>query len=148
SGLYLEKGRDFTYFDIDNNSNVAIVGADFVKGLFNDNDAVDATVIVLGVKVNVIGILETNGYTYINNQDLRVLIHIEVARSIYTELNITYNISVKVDNKEMLDGAQSEAIITFRNIRGLSPVEENNFGIARSDDLINQIFSITGYLNL
>src|SRR5690606_7543096 len=148
SGLNLEKGRDFTYFDIENNSNVAILGADFAKGLFKDTDAIDKTISVRGVKFNVIGILETKGSTFGNNQDLRVLIPIEVARSIYTEPNINYNISVKVDNKEMLDGAQSEAIITFRNIRGLSPVEENNFGIGRSDDLINQIFSITGYLNL
>jgi len=76
------------------------------------------------------------------------LIPLQYARSIYTMPNINYNISVRVDNKEMLEGAEQEAIITFRNIRGLSPVEENNFGMGRSDDLINQIFQITGYLNL
>ncbi len=47
-----------------------------------------------------------------------------------------------------MEGAQSEAIITFRNIRKLSPLEENNFGIGKSDDLINRIFSITSYLNI
>ena len=30
--------------------------------------------------------------------------------------------------------------------RGLNPIEENNFGIERSDDLINRIGSITQYL--
>ena len=46
----------------------------------------------------------------------------------------------------MLQGAQDNAIMTFRNVRGLSPVEDNNFGIERSDDLINRIGRITGFL--
>jgi putative ABC transport system permease protein len=45
-----------------------------------------------------------------------------------------------------MEAAQDEAIITFRNIRGLNPIEENNFGIERSDDLINRIAMISGYL--
>ncbi|HAT66101.1 MAG TPA: ABC transporter permease, partial [Flavobacteriaceae bacterium] len=35
---------------------------------------------------------------------------------------------------------------SFRNIRRLNPVEKNNFGIERSDDLINRIAEITGVL--
>jgi putative ABC transport system permease protein len=71
-----------------------------------------------------------------------------VARGIFTQPNINYNLSVKVDDKQMMEAAQDEAIITFRNIRGLSPMEENNFGIERSDDLINRIAMITGYLEV
>lgn len=148
SGLSLEEGREFTYFDIQNNNNVAIVGADFADGLFKDTNPIDKTISIRGVKFTVIGILESKGSTFGNNQDLRVLIPIEIARSIFTQPHINYSISVKVGNKEMLEGAQSEAIITFRNIRGLSPVKENNFGMEKSDDLLNQIFSITGYLNM
>ena len=48
----------------------------------------------------------------------------------------------------MFEGALDEAIITFRNLRKLAPVEENNFGISRSDDLLNQIAEISGYLSL
>ena len=65
----------------------------------------------------------------------------------FTQPQINYNVSVKVDDKELLGGAQDEAILTFRNIRKLNPIEENNFGLERSDDLINRIFSITSYLN-
>lgn len=148
SGLELEEGRDFNYFDIENNNNVCILGSAFAGGIFKDEDPLGKTVSIRGVKFTVIGILEEKGSTFGNNQDLRVLIPLQYARSIYTMPNINYNISVRVDNKEMLEGAEQEAIITFRNIRGLSPVEENNFGMGRSDDLINQIFQITGYLNL
>lgn len=148
SGLNIEKGRDFSIFDIENNNNVAIVGADITNGLLEGRDPLDKVISVRGVKFRIIGTLESKGSTFGNNQDLRVLIPIQVARSIFTQPEINYNISVRVDNKEMLEGAQDEAIMTFRNIRGLSPVEENNFGLAKSDDLINRIFSITQYLNL
>jgi|SRR5680860_519817 len=148
SGLNLEEGREFNYFDIQNNNNVAILGADFADGLFKNTSPINKTISVRGVKFTVIGILESKGSTFGNNQDLRVLIPIELARSIFTQPDINYNISVRVGDKEMMEGAQSEAIITFRNIRRLNPVEENNFGIEKSDDLINRIFTITGYLNL
>jgi putative ABC transport system permease protein len=148
SGLDLEEGREFNYFDIQNNNNVAVLGADFADGLFKNTSPIGKTISVRGVKFTVVGILESKGSTFGNNQDLRVLIPIELARSIFTQPNINYNISVRVGDKEMMEGAQSEAIITFRNIRRLNPVEENNFGIEKSDDLINRIFQITGYLNL
>ncbi|MGB7843263.1 MAG: ABC transporter permease [Salinimicrobium sp.] len=148
SGLEVEEGRDLNIFDIENNNHVAILGSDFKEGLFKGLNPVGKTIAVRGAKFRVIGILESKGSTFGNNQDLRVLVPVQIARSIFTAPNINYNISVKVDDKEILPGAQDEAIITFRNIRGLNPVEENNFGIAKSDDLINRIFSITQYLNI
>ena len=148
SGLKVEEGRDLNIFDVENNNHVAILGADFKDGLFKGMNPIGKTISVRGAKFRVVGVLEKKGSTFGNNQDLRVLIPIQIARSIYTAPNINYNISVRVEDKELLDGAQDEAILTFRNVRGLSPVEENNFGIARSDDLLNRIFSITQYLNI
>ncbi len=146
TGTEVDQGRNFTYFDIQNNSKVCLLGADFKKNLFENEDPIGKTVSVRGVKFKVLGVLESKGSTFGNNQDLKVLIPIQVARGIFTQPNINYNVSVRVDDKEVMEGAQDEAIITFRNIRGLNPVEENNFGIERSDDLINRIASITGVL--
>lgn len=148
SGLAVEDGREFTYFDIKNNSNVAVLGSDFKDGLFKNTNPIGKTISVRGAKFKVIGILESKGSTFGNRQDLRILIPIQTARSLFSAPNINYQISVKVVDKEMLEGAQDEAVTVFRNVRGLSPVEENNFGIERSDDLLNEIYSITGYLNL
>ena len=148
SGLSVEEGRDFSIFDIENNNNVAIIGADVKNGILEGMNPLDKIISIRGVKFRVIGVLESKGSTFGNNQDLRVLIPLQVARSMYTNSNINYNVSVRVEDQEMLEGAQDEAIITFRNVRGLNPVEENNFGIAKSDDLLNRIFSITQYLNI
>ncbi len=146
TGSEIDKGRNFTIFDIQNNNKVCLIGADFEKNLFKNEDPINKIISIRGVKFKIIGILESKGSTFGNNQDLKVLIPVQVARGIYTQPNINYNISIKVDDKQKLEAAQDEAIITFRNIRGLNPIEENNFGIERSEDLINRIASITGYL--
>ncbi|SHG21644.1 putative ABC transport system permease protein [Salegentibacter echinorum] len=149
SGSKVEIGREFNVFDIQNNNNVVVLGSDFAKeeGLFQNTNPLDKIISIRGAKFKVIGILESKGSTFGNNQDLRVLMPIQLARSIFTQPKINYNLSVKVDDKALLEGAQDEAILTFRNIRKLNPIEENNFGLERSDDLINRIFSITSYLN-
>ncbi|MBT8304954.1 MAG: ABC transporter permease [Bacteroidia bacterium] len=146
SGLKIEDGRELNYFDVTNNNNVCVIGADIRKALFPDDRSVGKIISVRGVKFKVIGELETKGATFGNNQDLRIIVPIQNARSIFTNPRINYALSIMVDKEDMLEGAQEDAIVTFRNIRGLTPVEENNFGLERSDDLINRIGSITGVL--
>ncbi len=148
TGTEIDRGRNFTIFDIENNNKVCLIGSDFLKNLFENEDPINKTISIRGVKFKIIGLLESKGSTFGNNQDLKVLIPVQVARGIYTQPNINYNISVKVDDKQLMEAAQDEAIITFRNIRRLNPVEANNFGIERSDDLINRIASITQYLEI
>ncbi len=138
SGLEVENGRVLNVFDIQNSNAVCVIGSDLQKALFPVENPIDKTISIRGSKFKVIGVLKEKGSTFGNNQDLRVIMPIQKARSIYTNANINYALSVKVDKKDMLEGAQEDAIITFRNVRGLNPVEKNNFGIERSDDLLNR----------
>ncbi|WP_121665455.1 ABC transporter permease [Mesonia aquimarina] len=147
SGLEVEQGRNFSVFDIENNSSVCVIGADFKKALFQGLNPINKIISIRGAKFKVIGVLESQGSTFQNNEDLRVLIPIQKARSLFTQAYTNYNISVKVGDKNYMESAQDEAIITFRNIRKLEPKEDNNFGIRRSDSLLSQIASLMGYLD-
>lgn len=146
SGLVVDEGRELNYFDIENNNRVCVIGSDLKKAFFENDNPIDKTISVRGAKFKVVGVLESKGSTFGNNQDLRMIIPIQVARSIFTSPNINYAISVMVDKKDMLEGALDDATATFRNVRGLTPVEDNNFGIERSDDLLNRIASMTDVL--
>lgn len=148
SGLETTKGRNFTGFDISNNTYACILGSDFEKDLFKNTNPIDKVISIRGAKFKVIGVLKEKGSTFGNSQDLRVLIPIQIARSLFNQPNIDYSISVMVDKKELLDQAIDHATGTMRRIRKLSPVKESNFGISRSDDLINKILSITQYLGI
>lgn len=146
SGLETTSGRSFNQFDIDNNTYSCVVGSDFEKGLLKDVNPIDKIISIRGARFKVIGVLKEKGSTFGNSQDLRVLIPIQVARSLFTAPNINYTISVMVSKKELLDEAVDNATSTMRRVRKLSPVRDNNFGIGRSDDLINRILGITQYL--
>ena len=148
SGLETNLGRNFNGFDIDNNTYMCVVGSDFEKGLLKDVNPINKIISIRGAKFKVIGVLKEKGSTFGNSQDLRVLIPIQVARSLFTAPNINYSLSVMVNKKELLEQAIDNATSTMRRVRKLSPVKDNNFGVVRSDDLINRILSITQYLGL
>lgn len=148
SGLETSSGRNFTGFDIQNNAYVCIVGSDFSKGILKDINPINKVISIRGAKFKVIGILKEKGSTFGNSQDLRVLIPIQVARSLFTAPNINYTMSVMVSKKELLNQAIDNGTSTMRRVRKLSPIKDNNFAIVRSDDLINRILSITQYLGI
>ena len=149
NGFEVTQGRNFNGFDISNNTYTCIVGSDFAtKGLLKDVNPIDKIISIRGAKFKVIGVLKEKGSTFGNNQDLRVLIPIQVARSLFSAPSINYTISTMVDKKEFFEAAVDNATVTMRQIRKLNPVEENNFGISRSDDLVNRIAEMTGVLSI
>ena len=148
SGLETQMGRNFTGFDIENNNYVCVVGSDFTKGLLKNVNPIGKTISIRGAKFKVIGVLKEKGSTFGNSQDLRVLVPIQVARSLFTAPSINYEMSVMVEKNGLLSEATDNAIITMRRVRKLNPVEDNNFGVIRSDDLINKIMEITGTLDI
>ena len=148
SGLETSSGRNFTSFDIQNNTYSCIVGSDFEKGLLKDVNPIDKIISIRGAKFKVIGVLKEKGSTFGNSQDLRVLIPIQVARSLFTAPNINYTLSIMAAKKDLLDEAIDNANNTMRRVRKLNPVQDNNFAVVRSDDLINRILSITQYLGI
>lgn len=148
SGLETTLGRNFTIFDIQNNTYSCIVGSDFEKGILKDINPIDKIISIRGAKFKVIGVLKSKGSTFGRSQDLRVFIPIQVARSLFSAPNINYTISTMVFKNQMLNQAIDNATITMRKVRKLVPTKDENFAISRSDDLINKITDITGYLTI
>jgi len=148
SGLETQLGRNFTGFDIQNNNYVCLVGSDFLKGLLKDINPIDKIISIRGAKFKVIGVLKEKGSTFGNAQDLRVMIPTQIARSIFTSPNINYDLKVMINKKELLDAAVDDAIITMRRVRKLNPIEENNFGVTRSDELLQMVMSQTAALGI
>jgi putative ABC transport system permease protein len=147
-GLEVVKGRNFNSFDITNNNYVCVLGSDFEKGLFDGMNPIDEIISIRGAKFKVIGVLKEKGSTFGNSQDLRVLIPNQVARSLFSAPNINYDLNVKVINESLLNQAIDEAFITMRQVRKLSPVEKENFGIERSDDLRRTLLDQVSFLGI
>ncbi|MEY2738523.1 MAG: hypothetical protein RL259_432 [Bacteroidota bacterium] len=147
-GLEVVKGRNMNSFDVANNNYVCILGSDFEKGLFANLNPIDKIISIRGAKFKVIGVLKEKGSTFGNSQDLRVLIPTQVARSLFSAPNINYDLDVMVNNEALLNEAVDDAMITMRRVRKLSPVEKDNFGIERSDDLRRTLMEEVAFLSV
>jgi len=141
SGLETTNGRNFNNFDISNNNYVCVIGSDFEKGIFKDINPVGQTLSIRGARFKVIGVLKAKGSTFGNRQDLNLIIPIQLARSLFTAPNIDYSIKVTITNQDFLNAAVDEAILAMRRVRKLSPVSTDNFGIERSDELLESLQS-------
>ncbi len=147
-GLEVVKGRNMNSFDVANNNYVCILGSDFEKGLFANLNPIDKVISIRGAKFKVIGVLKEKGSTFGNSQDLRVLIPTQVARSLFSAPNINYDLDVMVNNEALLNEAVDDAMITMRRVRKLNPVEKDNFGIERSDDLRRTLMEEVAFLSV
>jgi putative ABC transport system permease protein len=147
-GLEVIKGRNMNSFDVANNNYVCVLGSDFEKGLFANMNPIDKIISIRGAKFRVIGVLKEKGSTFGNSQDLRVLIPTQVARSLFSAPNINYDLDVMVNNEALLNEAVDDSKMTMRRVRKLSPVEKDNFGIERSDDLRNTLLDQVAFLSI
>ncbi|WP_396209235.1 ABC transporter permease [Flavobacterium sp.] len=147
-GLEVVKGRNMNSFDVANNNYVCVLGSDFEKGLFANMNPIDKIISIRGAKFRVIGVLKEKGSTFGNSQDLRVLIPTQVSRSLFSAPNINYDLDVMVNNEAVLNEAVDDAKMTMRRVRKLSPVEKDNFGIERSDDLRRTLLDQVAFLSV
>ena len=148
SGLEIEEGRDFSDFDIQNNSKVCVIGPDFKKTLFKDINPIGKTISIRGYKFKVIGVLKEQSSSFGNYENFQVFIPLNIARAAFPVDNPNFQLKISAQSKDQLDGLVDDATIVMRNLRQLAPLQENNFGIERSDDLLQRIGNITGTLTI
>lgn len=139
SGVELASGRNLSPFDVQNNNNVCLIGSDLAKSLFANSNPLSQTISVRGMRLTVIGVMEAKGGSFFGNKDYNLLVPINLARGIYTNANINYDISVYISGNQMLEEGMDQAIYTMRNIRNRTPRDPNNFGIRKSDEFLRML---------
>ncbi len=132
--LELKKGKPFTVKDIQNNRHVALIGSDLVKELFDNRQALNSEIIIKGNRFKIIGILQNKQATFGGSENNKILIPVNLARSIF-QSGGNFSVDVSVTDKNHYEQLVAQAIAMMRNIRKLKPSEANNFGINRSDKL-------------
>lgn len=138
SGYELQSGRNITTRDIENNVQVALIGKEIATTLFTSKEnPLEQTISIRGGKYRVIGILKPRGTSMGFGGDKIGVLPLENVRQHFSMPNMSFKISVLSKNQQALDIAVSEATGLLRQIRDVGPGEENNFEIAKSDNLAN-----------
>lgn len=146
-GLNFHDGRNFSKFEIQQGSNVAVLGWKLAKNLYGDNpNPVGTEVNFRGNQFKVIGLLEEKGEFSENNYDNMMIIPIIVANQLAGGEQLRYRINVGISDMNQLDYAMGEATGLMRKIRGDDVGQVNSFEIEKSESLAQEMESITNGL--
>jgi ABC-type antimicrobial peptide transport system permease subunit len=139
----LKDGRLYTEVDDTHRRDVAVLGADVVKRLFQNEDPIGKSIIVDGHTLEVIGTLderkEVLGGT---RNDSIVFVPYFTFKKYYPDAKENYITAMAYPGK--LDQAKDEVTSLLRRRRNVKWSEPNNFGITSADSIIEQFRSIMG----
>ncbi len=149
AGYEIESGRNLTFQESFDGNNVALVGAALVKKLFaNDVDPVGKSISVGSGKYQVVGVLKDKGSGFGSSSDQIVLIPFTNVRQYFPRPNMNFRISVMPESPQLLDAAIGQAEAVFRNIRGLNIIDDSDFVVEKSDNLVKVLLDNIKYVTL
>lgn len=150
NNLNLSKGRDFSSFEQEQGTNVAVIGDEVASTLFKKKNAIGEYVTFLGRRFKVIGQMEKAGSSMGGSSDRRIIIPLETGRQIPRTGNSELNFDIKtaIFRADELNYVMGEATGTMRNIRQDPLGQEDSFEIRRSDSLVQRLDEISGYLKV
>jgi putative ABC transport system permease protein len=144
----VEFGRDLKESDIQNSTDVCILGKAVVDKIFPNFNPVGQTVRVDGRPLRVIGLMEKQPEMFGESNDNYVLIPITTWQNMYGKYSRSVNIMVTAYNTEEYDDVIESAIGHFRKIRKVKPGEENDFSIFSNESMITTVNDITGPIKI
>ncbi|MFC2119478.1 ABC transporter permease [Bacteroidota bacterium] len=144
----VEYGRDLRETDIQNSTDVCLIGYAVLEKLFPNFNPVGQTVRVDGRPLRVIGVMEKQPEMFGESNDNYVLIPITTWQNMYGKYSRSVNIMVTAHSSEEYDDVIEAAIGHFRKIRKVPPGEPNDFSIFSNESMITTVNDITGPIKI
>jgi putative ABC transport system permease protein len=145
--LDLESGRYFSQAECEAGRNVCVIGFNVADALFGDIDPIGKSIKVGGRKIDVIGVLEKEGNSLLQNGiDPTVLVPVDFASRLFRVDESSSQIIIKAMDGVTNEELKNEVISTLRPIRGLKPNQRNVFSLIEAtmiSGLIDSVFGIT-----
>lgn len=148
SGQNIAEGRPFSKTEIESGSDVILLGKDVVAKIFEPYDTVIGRLVSIGSKkFKVAGILASKGASQIAT-DNQAMIPVQNARWSFPDNTSSFMLSIMVPSAKDLDLAIDEATGVLRAVRSLRVSDENDFDIAKSERLADQILDQMQYIKI
>ena len=146
----LAVGRNFTNVEQEAGTQVALIGMDVVKVLFENKaeKAISKDIIVDNQRFVVVGVLASRGSTMNQGADRMTLIPLLTERRLYGYPDKSYRIQVATASATDMDNAISSATGIMRNIRKLRASEENDFEAVQSGSLLTMLKENTATIRI
>jgi len=148
-GLDVADGRNFTAQEVQNGSNVAIIGDALRETLFEENeDPVNHDLSFYGTRYRIVGLLKKQGGFSGSGADRRILVPLVTGNRLFIYSQPRYRISVYLADPTEISAAMGDATGIMRSIRKDALSKENSFNIERSESLAESLEEISGKVKL
>jgi putative ABC transport system permease protein len=144
----IARGRNFSPQELDYGENVCIIGHENAKTLFGTEYPIDKVISVGSSRYRVIGVLKEKGSSFGNDGNKICLLPLLNAKNNFGRPNLSYAVNVMVNNVLDLNAAVDEATGTMRKVRKVSPADENNFEIIKSDAFASILIENISYVTM
>lgn len=144
---YVANGRFINDIDMQDRSNVLIIGVDVKQALFPHEDALDKEVRIEGKPFRVVGVMEPLGNFFGQSRDNSVFIPITTYDKYYPDRPFpesVFFVIVRPRSRAFVKSTIDEITDILRRRRRLAPGEPNNFGISSQDSLLDVYNQLTG----
>jgi len=148
-GLDIASGRNFIAKEVENGSNVAIIGDALRTSLFEEHeDPLNQDISFFGTKYHIVGVLDKKGGFSGPGADRRVLVPLVTGSRLFVNMDPRYRISVFMKDLTEINAAMGDATGIMRSIRRDPVGKENSFKIERSESLAENLAEISGKVKL
>ncbi len=144
---YVASGRFINDFDMQDRSNVCILGVDVMRALFPFADAVDQEIRINGNPYRVIGVMEPLGNFFGQSRDNSIFMPISTFDKYYPDRpfpEVVFFIIIRPHSRAHVKSAMDEMTDILRRRRRVPPNAPNNFGISSQDSLLDVYNQLTG----
>jgi putative ABC transport system permease protein len=144
---YIGYGRFFVEADLQQRSNVAVLGKDVVKTLFDGQDPIGKEIRIAGNVFRVIGVMDDLGSFFGQSRDNSVFIPLTTYQKYYPEINppeTIFAIVVRPNTRAEVQSAMNEITDILRRRRQVPNNQPDNFGISSQDALLDIYNQLTG----
>jgi putative ABC transport system permease protein len=144
---YVASGRFISEIDMQDRSNVCVLGVDVMRALFPYENAVDKEVRINGNPYRVIGVMEPLGNFFGQSRDNSIFMPITTFDKYYPDRpfpEVVFFIIVRPQSRAHVKTAIDEITDILRRRRRVPPNAPNNFGISSQDSLLDVYNQLTG----
>ncbi|HEY6245210.1 MAG TPA: ABC transporter permease [Pyrinomonadaceae bacterium] len=144
---YVASGRFVNDIDMQDRSNVAILGVDVKRALFPYEDPIDKEMRINGNPYRVIGVMEPLGNFFGQSRDNSIFIPITAFDKYYAEgpfPEVVFFMVVRPQSRAYVKPAMDEITDILRRRRGVPLGAKNDFGVSSQDSLLDVYNQLTG----
>ncbi len=141
--LNIDQGRYISNPEFDGGRNVGIIGAEIARVLFPEGDAVGREIKVNGRRLVVIGVFRKEGVSLISDGfDTMVMMPVRFIERLINVREGDGSLVIKAAEGVSVDELKADVVQHYRNVRRVSPRDENDFSVNQMDMLTSFIDTI------